>query len=153
MFAESRAMGSGLMAYRWIEGEPPENVWVGTTVEDQQRADERIPALLAIPARVRFLSMEPLLGPVDISRFVSSRMWPAERLHWVITGGESGRNARPSHPDWFRDLRDQAQAAGVAFHFKQWGEHNEFGRRIGKAEAGRVLDGRTWDEVPAVARG
>lgn len=150
---------------RWFErvDTVPENVWVGTTVEDQQRADERIPHLLRVPAPVRFLSMEPLLGPVDLTRirngggdvfprFSALQRWTDGKsetgIDWVITGGESGLRARPSHPDWFRSLRDQCAAAGVMFHFKQLGEHDERGRRVGKARAGRLLDGRTHDEVP-----
>lgn len=124
---------------------PPHNVWIGTTVEDQARADERIPHLLQIPARVRFLSCEPLLGPVDLesmwidsihadaavrplSGYVSSdgcyQPWTDKRhrLHWVICGGESGPGARPMHPDWARSLRDQCKADGVPFFFKQWGQ-------------------------------
>lgn len=109
------------------------NVWLGTTVEDQARADERIPALLSIPARVRFLSCEPLLGPVDLhSQHIKIETWrvgesfdgpaPLDGIHWVICGGESGPQARPMHPDWARSLRDQCSAAGVPFLFKQWGE-------------------------------
>ncbi|KAF0093461.1 MAG: hypothetical protein E1N59_2862 [Puniceicoccaceae bacterium 5H] len=122
---------------------PPQNVWIGTTVEDQPRADERIPHLLRIPARVRFLSCEPLLGPVDLTAvkqtvspgfFGDCLQWYHQghchklegteypTIHWVICGGESGPNARPMHPDWARSLRDQCKAAGVPFHFKQWGE-------------------------------
>ncbi len=108
--------------------QPPINVWIGTTVEDQERADERIPALLKIPAVVRFLSCEPLLGPVDlkldfdlISDIATANPNPT-RIHWVICGGESGKDARPMHPDWARSLRDQCAAAGVPFLFKQWGE-------------------------------
>jgi protein gp37 len=124
----------------------PSNVWMGTTVENQAMADLRIPILLSIPAKVRFLSCEPLLGPVDLSRcgihYTGSgplHLWrtdlegnggwrkqfcePAPEIHWVITGGESGPKARPSHPDWFRSLRDQCAAAGVPFFFKQNGEH------------------------------
>lgn len=107
---------------------PPPNVWIGTSVEDQQRADERIPHLLEIPARVRFLSCEPLLGPVDLTAGkIADADWcdPGEDsipgIHWVIAGGESGPSARPMHPAWARSLRDQCQAAGVAFFFKQWG--------------------------------
>jgi protein gp37 len=117
----------------WINfSEPygmPENVWLGTTVENQETADKRIPELLKIPARVRFLSCEPLLGPIQLGvSFVGGSFAlydygvPDSRFHWVIAGGESGPNARPSHPYWFRSLRDQCQAAGVAFHFKQHGE-------------------------------
>lgn len=100
------------------------NVWLGVSVEDQTRADERIPDLLATPAAVRFLSCEPLLGPVDLRYSLyhtPSATWPA-KLAWVIAGGESGPGARPMHPDWARSLRDQCAAAGVPFHFKQWGE-------------------------------
>ena len=96
----------------------PVHVWLGATVVNQEEADRDIPKLLAARAAVRFLSMEPLLGPVDIR-------WTevcVPTLDWVIVGGESGPGARPMHPDWARDLRDQCAAAGVAFHFKQWGE-------------------------------
>jgi protein gp37 len=118
----------------WLDGKPPANVWIGTTVEDQQRADERIPELLQIPARVRFLSCEPLLGPVDISqnfyltgqarRRDKTLTAPGSRskIDWVICGGESGPGARPMHPQWATSLRDQCAAAGVPFLFKQWGE-------------------------------
>lgn len=99
--------------------DPLPNVWIGTTVEDQKRADLRIPDLLRIPARIRFLSCEPLLGYVDL------RPWISE-ISWVIAGGESGACARPTHPAWFRQVRDQCGAAGVAFHFKQWGEWAPF---------------------------
>ncbi|WP_022699381.1 DUF5131 family protein [Euryhalocaulis caribicus] len=123
------------------------NVWLGVSAEDQKRADERIPALLATPAAVRFVSAEPLLGPVDLGlgrgwcracgtltqgtldghcMDPSSPCFEGETfldamLHWVICGGESGPDARPMHPDWARGLRDQCAANGVAFHFKQWG--------------------------------
>jgi protein gp37 len=124
----------------------PENVWLGSTAESQKWADIRVAALVNIPARVRFLSCEPLLERVDLSPWVS-------RLDWVITGGESGGKARPMRADWARALRDQCQAAGVAFHFKQWGNwrpHGESMERMGKKAAGRELDGRTWDEYPAL---
>lgn len=164
----------------WGAGWP--NVWLGTTVENQTEADRRIPHLLAVPARVRFLSCEPLLGPVDLTEIAWDRpdlrasvvldplngiggyKGPCPRIHWVICGGESGPGARPMHPDWARSLRDQCQAAGVAFHFKQWGEYaprmcaiglddplEERLVRIGKKAAGRLLDGRTWDELPEAA--
>ena len=207
---------------------PLPNVWLGTSIEDQTTANERIPHLLATPAAVRFVSAEPLLGPVDIAGprhggqfcdvhcgIICNASGDEEcpkhalpRLDWVIAGGESGPNARPMHPDWPRDLRDQCIAAGVAFHFKQWGEWgagsvlmttgeqvfrafpdfqtwvnkastwvnggaclDAFGRhckigadfirardeqsfpvtivhRVGKKAAGRLLDGRTWDQMP-----
>lgn len=107
----------------WLSGKAPANVWMGTTVEDQERADQRIPALLQVPAAVRFLSCEPLLGPVDL-RFTDCWLGYTpnrDLLHWVIVGGESGARARPMHPDWARGLRDQCAAAGVPFFFKQWG--------------------------------
>jgi protein gp37 len=141
--------------YKWIEawqcGKPPENVWIGTSVEDQQRADERIPVLLSIPASVRFLSCEPLLSEVKLGLWlrleevtpikiddgrlvpigptVNQKCRPSEffpedgtQIHWVICGGESGKGARPMHPAWAQSLRDQCKAAAVAFFFKQWGE-------------------------------
>jgi protein gp37 len=106
------------------------NVWLGVSVENQRTADERIPPLLQTPAAVRFISAEPLLGPVDLERggfsllqpVISSSgvRWPG--LNWVIVGGESGLGARPMHPDWVRKLRDQCRAAKVPFFFKQWGK-------------------------------
>jgi protein gp37 len=119
----------------------PRNIWLGTTVEDQRRADERIPHLLAVPAVVRFLSCEPLLGPVDLFAAMFGEGYAFKGEHpdipgcntlqfvdglghgvdWVIAGGESGPGARPMHPDWARSLRDQCAAAGVPFLFKQWG--------------------------------
>lgn len=120
------------------------NVWIGATVVNQEEADRDIPKLLATPARVRFLSMEPLLGPVNLARAFrplcdngsvpgpggfGGVMCPVcdgcgcrRGVHWVIVGGESGHEARPMHPDWARSLRDQCAAAGVPFLFKQWGE-------------------------------
>lgn len=162
---------TGRYSYAWLTNYP--NVWVGTSVEDQRRADERIPHLLNIPAKVRFLSCEPLLGPVDLSHIANlgrDAISLADRLiHWVIAGGESGHGARPMHPQWVRSLRDQCQTAGVAFHFKQWGEYQYGERRAqreddgsitfhddgmpmyvraGKKAAGRLLDGVEWNEVP-----
>lgn len=105
----------------------PDNVWVGTSVENQEQADKRIPELLHIPARVRFLSVEPMLGPIDLRLHdyaASGNSHSVRRtfIHWVIVGGESGPEARPMHPEWVRSIRDQCQAAGVPFFFKQWGE-------------------------------
>lgn len=105
---------------------PYDNVWLGVSNEDQRRADERIPDLLATPAAVRFVSAEPLLGPVDFKDWltwgeVSGFNPPRQRLDWIIVGGESGPNARPMHPDWARSIRDQCAAASVPFFFKQWG--------------------------------
>lgn len=118
---------------------PPSNVWLGVSVENQQAADERIPLLLQTPAAVRFLSCEPLLGPVDIAWSLSRNpldigsgilsrghfspgLETLKPLQWIICGGESGPEARPMHPDWARSLRDQCVDAGVPFFFKQWGE-------------------------------
>lgn len=206
------------------------NVWLGATIVNQEEADRDIPKLLEVPAAKRFLSMEPLLGPVDLTQVddgAAHRDVPREewgtvddedsppglwwnvltgqrtimhggatgdwsrtdaKVDWVIVGGESGPNARPMHPDWVRSLRDQCAAAGVPFFFKQHGEwlatefcdddmamipskrtvyvgnHGSFhdgtggvdffgGDQetawVGKKAAGRLLDGRTWDEVPA----
>lgn len=216
------------------KGGLPSNVWLGATVVTQDEVDRDVPKLLQVPARVRFLSIEPMLGPIDLERV----LWPEKGGHrvdvlrggywnradflglgpsaelgepkggftshsdmpatidWVIAGGESGPKARPSHPDWFRSLRDQCAAAGVPFHFKQWGEwapwactlgsypprvHGTgtgpwpygkghfadrfpsgviwatgntipggmtFAARIGKSEAGRLLDGVEHSEFP-----
>lgn len=106
---------------------PLPNVWLGTTVENQAAADERIPHLLSTPAAVRFVSCEPLVGAVDLSGYMDEGWFYNEEpldgpLDWVIAGGESGPGARPMHPDWARSLRDQCQAAGVPFFFKQHGE-------------------------------
>lgn len=143
----------------------PENVWLGTTTENQKCADERIPHLISIPARTRFLSCEPLLGPLSIARWMKKG-----RLHWIIAGGESGPQSRPMHPDWARSLRDQCVQGHVPFHFKQWGHwspleagnsttlkqlvlESEAGEPVvvvmrGKKDSGRLLDGRTWDQFP-----
>lgn len=138
----------------------PKHIWLGVTAENQEQADKRIPILLQIPAAVRFISYEPALGPVDFG-LVGGPGDP----DWIIAGGESGPHARPAHPDWFRSAREQCQAAGVPFMFKQWGEYapnwlnddNEkeipgsiWMDRMGKKKAGRLLDGRIWDEYPEV---
>ncbi|SDD93288.1 protein gp37 [Bradyrhizobium brasilense] len=109
---------------------PLPNVWLGVSTERQQEADERIPGLLATPAAIRFISAEPLLGPIDLARAVRVSGGADYRSHiigkhldWVIVGGESGPAARPMHPDWARSLRDQCVAANVPFFFKQWGAY------------------------------
>ncbi|ADV01305.1 phage Gp37/Gp68 family protein [Alicycliphilus denitrificans] len=175
---------------------PLPNVWLGATITSQEEADRDILKLLAVPATRRFLSMEPLLGPVSFEGLFANPANPAdgtnalEALDWVIVGGESGPGARPMHPDWARSLRDQCQAAGTPFLFKQWGEHDlsydrdrddpdyrrcatigrqpgrwinlkgghgfngervHYAHRVGKKAAGRLLDGRIWDEFPRVA--
>jgi protein gp37 len=101
---------------------PLRNVWLGTTAENQAEADRRIPHLLAAPAAVRFLSCEPLLGPLDLTRWSGLQDDSALPVDWVIAGGESGPGARPMNPTWAYSLRDQCAAAVVPFFFKQWGE-------------------------------
>jgi len=156
---------------------PLPNVWLGTSIEDQTTADARIPLLLKTPAAVRWVSAEPLIGPVRLDEH-GLHGGPGQ-FDWCVVGGESGPNARPMHPDWVRSLRDQCQAAGVPFFFKQWGEFypadqvsspdqlkakgdigtairtgsavdlgDQWTWRIGKKAAGRLLDGRTWDQYP-----
>ena len=119
----------------------PSNVWLGVSVERQKEAERRVPLLAGIPAAIRFISAEPLLGELNLVQWLSS-------LQWVIAGGESGPNARPMNPGWARSLRDQCVAAGVPFFFKQWGEHDERLVRVGKQRAGHVLDGREWQQMP-----
>jgi protein gp37 len=173
--------------YDWMEGwrywpRVLPNVWLGTSIEND-RWTGRADSLRDIPAAVRFLSLEPLLGPLPSLDLTG--------IGWVIVGGESGPGARPMHSDWVRDIRDRCVAAGVPFFFKQWGAwgrgsyfrnggqimardgrladpdktHERFGaehpanlnlewiRRVGKGAAGRDLDGRTWDEMPRTADG
>jgi protein gp37 len=120
--------------WSWINDSPTANVWLGATICNQAEADRDIPKLLATPARVRFLSIEPMLAPIDLKlmqyedsneRDEDGRIIANTRrrgLHWVICGGESGPSPRPMHPEWARSLRDQCAAAGVPFLFKQWGE-------------------------------
>lgn len=130
---------------------PLPNVWIGVSVEDQARADERIPHLLATPAAVRWLSCEPLLGPVNIT----DGMWAGPALEaleatidWVVAGGESGPGARPMHPDWARSLRDQCAAAGVPFLFKQWGAWREVGETLSDLDMERQWLLRSGEALP-----
>ncbi len=125
------------------------NVWLGTSVENQETANERIPLLMDTDATIRFLSCEPLLGEIDLA--VASNEWQ-KYIDWVIVGGESGPKARPMEWRWAARLRNHCCLYGVAFHFKQWGEHNAQGMRVGKRAAGRLLDGREWNEFPEVRR-
>jgi protein gp37 len=116
----------GMVPDSWLK-KFPSNVWIGTSVENQEQADNRIRELLKVPASIRFLSIEPLLGPIDLigSDNQSSALHPYEddnKINWVIVGGESGHHARPMLPNWVRSLRDQCVSAGVPFFFKQWGE-------------------------------
>ncbi len=125
---------------------PLPNVWLGVTAENQKMADLRIPMLLDIPASVHFLSMEPLLGPVDLSSYVS-------RISWVIVGGESGpKKVRPMEPDWALDVMRQCEDARKPFLFKQWGSYapGPDGAMVygDKKKNGRLLDGRLHDGYP-----
>ena len=173
----SRHVGVPYKGHWW-----PDNVEAGTSLEQMEwgnkRLYERVGLLAKVPARVRFLSAEPLLGPLDLrpwlgcgtyhpgTRFVGECSYrDNHKLSWVIAGGESGSGARPMNPDWVRSLRDQCQAAGVRFHFKQWGEwaprslaigdphgfadwSGEGMKKVGKKAAGAVLDGREHREFP-----
>ncbi len=166
----------------WKDGQAPDNLWIGTTVEDQKAADTRIPHLLHIPG-VRFLSCEPLVGVINLDVATQGlregsatsdweQKWHVrDGIHWVIAGGESGGHAEPSHPEWFRSLRDQCASAGVPFFFKQWGEwialdnmqphmdrraykghHCDDGTlmlRVGTKTAGDLLDGQQHHAFPA----
>jgi protein gp37 len=104
----------------------PPNIWLGVSAENQRRADERIPALLRIPAAVHWVSAEPLIGPLNLTPYLRDGGRFIPRLSWVVTGGESGHGARPPHPLWFHVLDDQCRASGVAFFFKQWGDWSPF---------------------------
>ena len=148
------------------QGEWPQNVWLGTTIESQIWLEKRVPYLLENNAPVRFLSCEPLLGELNLNLALGK-----DQVNWVIAGGESGPGARPSDPDWIRNIRDQCVENNVPFHFKQWGDwapldhinvivpktvkdEGEYSTRMGrfgKRTAGRVLDDRTWDGVPNIA--
>jgi hypothetical protein len=187
----------------WNVGWPMRHVQQGVSIEDDNTVKKRVQFLSETPAAVRFVSAEPLLGPVDLSPYLHEEFtgdllngpcqrWP--RLDWVIAGGESGPGARPMHPNWARQLRDQCVAAGVPFFFKQWGEWvpDELGdcnhpssdgaegpaaklgrdvaiwkcgicnrlhaeepvpfdfERVGKHEAGAMLDGKEWKQFPSV---
>jgi protein gp37 len=202
--AALQLLRTGEPDFRALDEWPLPNVWLGVSVEDQKWADIRIPSLLATPAAVRFLSCEPLLGPLDLfgrpdqgceeagpgiihlghamrTDYGSGTEWDCDHqcgIDWVIAGGESGPGARPMLPAWVRSLRDQCIAAEVPFFFKQWGAWSPTGwigigghdpnrgfvgkpvdergareeiARTSKKAAGRVLDGRTWDEYPRTA--
>lgn len=117
----------------------PDNVWAGVTIENANHVS-RIDDLRATGAKAKFLSLEPLLGPMPDLDLIG--------IDWVIVGGESGPKARQMRAEWVRDVRDRCVAVGVPFYFKQWGEYGEDGVRVGKKAAGRLLDGRTWEEKP-----
>ena len=159
----------------WIPPKP--NVWLGVSCENQARADERIPILLQIPAAVRFVSLEPMLGPIDLQQahglYYDKAGCDFRKIDWAIVGGETGPGARSLHPDWVRKIRDDCQAADVSLFFKGWGEFCAISQMplntykkwcdmqqgwtingpddpvyIGKKVAGRLIDGRTWEEYP-----
>jgi protein gp37 len=118
----------------------PDNAWLGVSVENRKHGVPRIDYLRETRARIRFLSVEPLLedvGPLDL-----------HDIHWVIVGGESGPKARPMQPEWAESVQRQCAKQGVAFFFKQWGGWGADGKRRSKAQNGRLLKGRTWDEMP-----
>ena len=118
-------------------GHWPENVWIGTSVENQETADRRIHHLIEIPANVLFLSVEPLLGPIGLW----APWWDLRLINWVIVGGESGPNARVMLPGWVESIRDQCLDYDTPFFFKQWGG-------LRHDSGGRLLDGREWSEMP-----
>jgi protein gp37 len=131
---------------------PTPNLWMGVTAENQDRADERIPILLRIPAVVRFVSVEPMLAPIDLT-FVGEKLTrallplnaPAPHLDWVICGGETGPGARPMYTDWVRSLRDQCVAADVPFFFKKWGSWH-----ADSVDGDGIIDGKEWRQFPAI---
>ncbi len=164
-----RIGNAGAMLAEMFPKGVPENVWLGATIVNQEEADRDIPKLLATPAVVRFLSMEPLLGPVDLSPFIGLECRHEDAhvepdtgavicrqcddtplIEWVIVGGESGPGARPMHPQWARNLRDQCAAAGVPFLFKQWGEWTpgeNVERQRGTVDTAFLFDGK-WLVYP-----
>jgi len=159
----------------------PKNLWLGVSVENQRTADQRIPILLRIPVSVRFLSCEPLLGAINFDDLLKN--WNAYdprmfQINWVIVGGESGKNARPIHPEWVRSILSECLDMSIPFFFKQWGEwipgdkvpldymkgkdqfqegkyhdfsDNYMALKVGKKTAGATLDGKEWKEFPVVA--
>jgi len=160
---------------KWADSKPLSNLWLGVTAENQEQADKRIPILLSIPAAHRWVSIEPMLGAIDLERggfslirsvkSPSGRKWPG--LDLVILGGETGPGARPMRPDWVRSVRDQCASAGVPFFFKGWGKNLDnvavsdmmelgaslYARQVFHTtyegqRAGRLLDGRTHDYLP-----
>jgi protein gp37 len=119
----------------------PPHIWLGVSVESQNHT-WRIKHLQRTPAAVRFLSIEPLLGPLSLDADL------LDGIQWVIVGGESGPRARVMTPAWVYDIRGKCEKYHVPFFFKQWGAYDEAGRRVGKKRAGRNFEGRTWDEIP-----
>ena len=173
----------------------PKNIWLGVTAENQELADKRIPILLDTPAAVRFVSIEPMIGAINLTKLEkdmsdgtrygykmngltgvgyeympdSSHEWKWAKLDWVIVGGETGANARPMHPDWVRSIQKQCETEKVPFFFKQWGEYKTLPKdknitgyrshfwedgsqavQVGKKQAGHLLDGVEYREMPEV---
>jgi protein gp37 len=147
----SRSYGTGT-----FEPKPLPNVWLGVSAENQARADERIPLLLQCPASVRFVSIEPMLGSINLYPYILHQRdrAPSEigrisdygpALDWVIAGGETGPGARRMNPDWVRSIRDQCKAADIPFFFKAWGKHVPI---FQDAANPHLLDGKKWRQWP-----
>ncbi len=135
-------INSGLM--KSINKKIPSHIWMGVSVESQEYT-ARTSDLIKVPAEIRFLSLEPLLGPVKIN------ISHLRDIRWVIVGGESGNRARPMHPSWVKGVQQQCAECDVAFFFKQWGTFNSKGEKVGKKAAGREFNGKIWDEMPQPA--
>lgn len=159
--------------FNWVNSPPfgqidySTNLWLGVTIENQEQADNRIPVLLTIPAVKRFISVEPMLGDVNLRKRITQRISNdmlnsfelISCIDWVIAGGETGSKARPLNPKWIYSIRNQCNVSGVPFFFKQWGEYGygewsdkndiEF-LKIGKSKAGRLIDGVEWNMIPGV---
>lgn len=131
------------MAKYFANRSVPENAWLGVTVEDKKYGVPRIDYLREVNARIRFLSVEPLLE--DLGKLNLSN------IHWIIVGGESGRKSRPMKEEWAESIRDQCKNAQIAFFFKQWGGWGADGVKRAKKHNGRELHGRTWDEMPMLS--
>jgi protein gp37 len=120
----------------------PDNAWLGVSVEDRRHGVPRIASLRQVDAQIRFLSIEPMLSDVGSLDLTD--------IHWVIVGGESGPKARPMKLEWVENVRQQCEAQGAQFFFKQWGGWGADGKRRSKKANGRLLKGRTWDDMPAM---
>lgn len=131
------------MAQYFEQKQPPSNAWLGVTVENKIHGLPRIDHLRTIDAKIRFLSMEPLLEDIGILDL--------QHIHWVIVGGESGPQARPMRTEWVESIQDQCEKQKVAFFFKQWGGWGADGKRRAKKNNGRELKGRIFDEMPAIS--
>lgn len=131
-------------------GNPYPNVWLGVSAENQKRAQERIPILLKIPAKVHFVSAEPLLSPIEFDGWLKNFGEGQNFIDWIITGGESDlKNPRPMNIEWVRSIRNECEANGVSFFHKQHGGN----KKVDGAWGGRELDGQIWNEFPTGANG